>query len=89
MENVWKEGSNEQIAKTVYNDLAFALRDKFPILSQGREDLLNCGAAAAEVSGSGPTLFAVFNSNEERDLCCQKLIELGYSSDKLIATSAG
>ncbi|NQZ56719.1 MAG: hypothetical protein HRT88_04520, partial [Lentisphaeraceae bacterium] len=89
LQAIWRDGSSAEIATLVYNDLAFALRQKFPILERGRNDLLNYGASAAEVSGSGPTLFAIFINNEARDICRQKLISQGYSAEKLIATSAG
>ena len=87
--NSWQKSSAQELAKIVYNDLAFAVRDKFPILQQGRSDLLNGGAAAAEVSGSGPSLFALFNKAEERDLCRSQLIEAGYNAQQLISASAG
>ena len=44
------------------NDLGVALFEKFPLLRLLRAELLACGAAAVQVSGSGSSLFALFCS---------------------------
>lgn len=44
------------------NDLAPALIKKFPLLDMLRGKLLSCGALAVQISGSGPSLFALFAS---------------------------
>ena len=86
LEKLWQEG---ELSSLVYNDLSFALRGKFPILQQAKDDLLSCGALGAEVSGSGPTVFAIFETEEKRDRCRGTLLAQGYSADQLIAVSAG
>lgn len=52
-------GDPARLAANLHNDLAFALYDKFPLLSQLRRRLLAGGALGAEITGSGPTLFAI------------------------------
>ena len=47
------------VAREVYNDLAPALYRKFPLLVLLRKFMLAHGALCAEVSGSGPSLFAI------------------------------
>ncbi len=47
------------VAAGIHNDLAPALFRKFPLLRQLRRTMLESGALAVEVSGSGPTLFAL------------------------------
>jgi 4-diphosphocytidyl-2-C-methyl-D-erythritol kinase len=54
----------DSLGKLVRNDLAFALYVKFPILSLLREQLLDNGAPVAEITGSGPTIFALFRDSE-------------------------
>ena len=49
------------------NDLAPALFEKFPLLDILKEYLLFCGALAVQVSGSGSSLFALFNSGAEEN----------------------
>ena len=56
-----KNGDLAQVARNVRNDLAPALRRKFPVLTLIREELTALGALAVEVSGSGPTLFSVMS----------------------------
>ena len=52
--------ANGDWKKIVHNDLAIALYRKFPLLSTLRCFLNGHGALAAEVSGSGSSLFALF-----------------------------
>lgn len=47
------------VADNLHNDLAAALYRKFPLLSILRDFMLEHGALNAEITGSGPTLFAV------------------------------
>lgn len=49
----------EKCGALLHNDLAFALYEKFPILTMLKNVLLETGAFGAEVSGSGPTMFAI------------------------------
>jgi len=57
----------EKLSKLIHNDLAIACYKKFPILRILKAELLAAGAAAAEITGSGPTLFALCESFEKRD----------------------
>ncbi|MCP3967480.1 MAG: 4-(cytidine 5'-diphospho)-2-C-methyl-D-erythritol kinase [Lentisphaerae bacterium] len=57
---------SESISKYIFNDLAEALYMKFPLLKMLRRDMLNAGAEAVEISGSGPTLFAVCRNSGSR-----------------------
>ncbi len=56
-----------KLSSLIYNDLAIACYDKFPILRILKAELLESGAAAAEITGSGPTLFALCGSFAKRD----------------------
>jgi 4-diphosphocytidyl-2-C-methyl-D-erythritol kinase len=57
----------EKLSKLIKNDLATACYEKFPILEILKTELLESGAVSAEITGSGPTLFALFKSTEERN----------------------
>jgi len=50
------------VGQALRNDLAPAIFAKFPLLRMVRRDLLAGGACGAEISGSGPSLFAVCTS---------------------------
>jgi len=55
------------VASLMRNDLEDALYLKFPLLSLIRERLTSLGALRVMVSGSGPTLFALFPDDESAD----------------------
>ncbi len=55
------------VAANLHNDLAFALYEKFPLLAILRDFLRENGALNAEITGSGPSIFAVCATVEERD----------------------
>jgi len=57
----------KKLSRLIHNDLATACYEKFPILRILKTELLTSGAAAAEITGSGPTLFALCESFEKRD----------------------
>ena len=54
-------------AKLMHNDLEPAVLRKFPLLEKIRNDLLNAGACRVMMTGSGPTLFAMFPTFKLRD----------------------
>jgi 4-diphosphocytidyl-2-C-methyl-D-erythritol kinase len=86
LHQLWQDGVFSNI---VYNDLAFAVRDKFPLLEFTRGDLLSNGALCAEVSGSGPSLFALFDSDEGRDECKNRMMSIGIPESNLFSCFAG
>lgn len=57
----------KKLSALIFNDLAAACCGKFPLLKTLKAELLEAGAAAAEITGSGPTLFALFETPEKRD----------------------
>ena len=77
----WENGDIEKIT---YNDLGFAVEEKFPIIQSAIEDLKNSGALNAIVSGSGPTVFGVFQNDEKRNIAIDHLVNLGYPKVHLI-----
>jgi 4-diphosphocytidyl-2-C-methyl-D-erythritol kinase len=62
--NAWRRSEWDKMGKLFHNDLGIALFDKFPILHILRDKLFSNGACGVEVSGSGSTIFALFNSHE-------------------------
>lgn len=54
-----------QAAVLCANDLEQPLFDKFPLLGSLRRELISHGALCVHVSGSGPSLFAMFPSKDE------------------------
>ena len=74
--NSVKESKYEDLAKLVRNDLARPLYEKFPILSIIKESAIDAGALCCEVSGSGPTMFAICKSRESVSHITQKLLDI-------------
>ena len=58
------------------NDLEGALFDKFPLLNHLRRHLAEQGALCVHVSGSGPTLFALFEDEKQRHKAADSLAVL-------------
>ena len=59
LEHALLAGDSGGVAREVHNDLAPALYRKFPLLVLLRNFMLAHGALCVEVSGSGPSLFAI------------------------------
>lgn len=86
LEKCWE---NNELGKIIYNDLGFAVQHKFPIIDGAVKDLKKAGAVNAIVSGSGPTVFGVFDDENSRDIALEKMLSEGYPKDTLTAASAG
>ncbi len=54
-----RRGNIAGIADNIHNDLAFALYEKFPLLRELRDFMCANGALNADITGSGPTLYAI------------------------------
>ncbi len=52
------------------NDFESFQFEKYPKLGEIKEELVNCGAEFARMSGSGPTIFGVFQSNLDTERAC-------------------
>lgn len=65
-----KDYSSSLSLKNMYNDLERITSGKFPEIEQMKRRLLQAGASAAMMSGSGPTVFGLFPDadSEEIDL---------------------
>ena len=63
----------ETMSMLCRNDLGTALFMKFPLLSLLKNSMLSAGASCVQVSGSGPTLFAVCSSAEVRTAVAEQL----------------
>ena len=71
--NALRRNDPKGVADNLHNDLAAALYRKFPLLAILRDFLLENGALNAEITGSGPSIFAVCASPAERDELCRSL----------------
>lgn len=66
----------KKLSAMLHNDLSPALFRKFPILEMIKTSMLEAGAPAVEITGSGPTLFALAESKSRAEKICLKIREL-------------
>ena len=74
-----------KLAKLIHNDLAHACYDKFPLLKIIKRELLHTKAKVAEITGSGPTMFAIYKTAGARDKAA-KYFEDKYKNMRVIKT---
>lgn len=63
----WPLDGKSDWTKCLWNDLGFAVAEKYPPIQEALNTLKAHGALEAIVSGSGSTVFGIFASNELRD----------------------
>ena len=60
-------GDWKKLGALMHNDLAPALYKKFPALKIFKENLIEAGAINAEITGSGPTLYAIADNKQKAE----------------------
>ncbi len=70
------------LAKSIVNVMEEVVIKKNPIILEIKEDLLDCGALCSLMSGSGPTVFGLFDDLEKLNFCKGKLTNK-YSNGKV------
>lgn len=68
-----RHGNVAVVADNLHNDLSYALYEKFPLLRLLRDTLMELGALNVQITGSGPTLYAVCESKDSRQYVAQGL----------------
>lgn len=71
------------------NDLEHALFAKFPLLGMLRSALEEAGALCVHVSGSGPVLFALFDSDARRHEAAVRLKEADFAEGGIEVAECG
>ena len=66
-------GDAEKLGSLIFNDLQAGVFDKYPLLGILREDVMHRGAINCIMSGSGPTLFAIYSDAAKRDCALEEL----------------
>ena len=69
----WRAADWEAFGKLLHNDLGLALYEKFPLLEMLRRRLFQLGACGVQISGSGPTMFAVCRDAGSREVLAEAL----------------
>lgn len=55
-----RTGDHEKLAKYIFNDLEAGVFEKYPLLTLLQKSVLDTGALCCRMTGSGPTLFALY-----------------------------
>ena len=73
----------EALAKNMFNIMENVVIRKYPIIAEIKEDMLKYGALGSLMSGSGATVFGIFNDEDKLYKCKE---ELEKKVDRLIVT---
>ena len=57
-------GEVEEVINLLYNDLETVTVERFPLIEEVKQQLIGLGAKGALMSGSGSTVFGVFDDEE-------------------------
>lgn len=68
----------QEVAATLENDLQFVAEKIHPIIGNIRNELIEQGAVAAQMSGSGPTVFGIFETGAKAQQAAQKIAQPGW-----------
>ncbi|MPM76201.1 4-diphosphocytidyl-2-C-methyl-D-erythritol kinase [bioreactor metagenome] len=70
-----KENNIELLAKNMYNVLESVTKEKYPIINEIEEIMINNKALGAMMSGSGPTVFGLYDNEDDAEKCRKILLE--------------
>lgn len=68
-----REGNLEQMCRCMGNVLETVTIPAYPIIGRIRDEMIACGALNAMMSGSGPTVFGIFDDREKAEAAAGKL----------------
>ncbi|MDD2366835.1 MAG: 4-(cytidine 5'-diphospho)-2-C-methyl-D-erythritol kinase [Desulfuromonadaceae bacterium] len=66
--------SIEQVISILSNDLESVTVEKFPVIAEIKSLLLESGASGSMMSGSGPTVFGIFDSFDAAEIARKRII---------------
>lgn len=70
-----KNQNLEQMAKLLYNVMEEVTVEEYPIIQEIKDVMLKCGALNSIMSGSGPTVFGLFDVKEKAEVAMKALTE--------------
>lgn len=74
MQRALASGDTDAICRSLGNVLEYVTIPAHPEIARIKNALLDCGAKAAMMSGSGPTVFAIARSTAEAEAIAQKML---------------
>lgn len=74
----------QQMTSKLGNVLELVTVEDYPIIAQMKEVLLNNGAMGALMSGSGPSVFGIFDTQEKAQVAYEALQQTGYAKQLFV-----
>lgn len=74
-----KDGDLKKMASLIYNVMEDVTVGEYPIISEIKHVMLDNGALNSIMSGSGPTVFGLFDDKEKAQQCVKTLEEKGLT----------
>lgn len=68
----------QEVAATLENDLQGVAESLHPVIRSIRSELIEQGAVAAQMSGSGPTVFGLFETEKMAQVAAEKIAQPGW-----------
>ncbi len=65
----------KSLANNIKNIMEEVVIKKHPVIKEIKEEMKNCGALASLMSGSGPTVFGIFDHMDRLEYCKDKFIK--------------
>ena len=63
------------LAKNMYNVLEEVTKEKYPVIKEIEKVMMENDALGSMMSGSGPTVFGIYDNKEQAENCKQILLE--------------
>ena len=74
-----REGNIRGVAERLENVLETVTEKEYPVIGQIKQFLMQRGALGALMSGSGPTVFALYDRNDLAAQACEELRRAGLA----------
>ena len=81
-----KEGDLKKLVANMGNVLERVTVPEYPVISELKQMMLDCGALGSMMSGSGPTVFGIFEKEEDAKAAFERIEQSGLSKQIYLTT---
>ena len=81
-----KEGDLKKLVANMGNVLERVTVPEYPVINELKQMMLDCGALGSMMSGSGPTVFGIFENEEDAKAAFDKITKSGLSKQIYLTT---
>ena len=83
-----REGNLDGVCKRMENVLETVTENKYPVISQLKKLLKDAGAENSLMSGSGPTVFAIFKEEKTANTALEAVVNSGLAKQSFVTVFA-